>query len=330
MNMPEVFKPAFPIESLQEAHKQVTNQWLESIDLMMGSMDTFNVLTKDAISNMQQAPMQALNAWNWSTLTESQKAAPTPSIQKTGFVAVVTGGIGGLGTEICKKLYTDGHEVIATFIKMEAEKAVSWQKELKAEGFDISIKECDVTQYRTCQKVAKELIKDFGHVDILVNCAGITRDAVLKKMDKDKWDAVLRTNLDSAFYVTKAFIENMYKLNYGRIINISSVNGQKGQFGQTNYASAKAGMIGFSRALARETAESGITVNTICPGYVGTAMVEAIDENIKQKIIDTIPMKRLAKPSEIAQAVAFLASEDCAYMTGSELSINGGLFMSSF
>lgn len=245
---------------------------------------------------------------------------------ETGYVAVVTGGIGGIGSEICKRLYADGHQVIATYIAFEKDIATAWQAERKLEGYEIDIAECDVTDFESCKKMFRKLESLYHRIDILVNCAGITRDATLRKMEPDKWHAVLDTNLDSIFNVTRNVIDGMIKRGYGRIINISSVNGQKGQFGQTNYSTAKAGIIGFSKALALELAESGITVNSVCPGYVGTSMVEAIPEDIKNSIIAKIPMKRLAKPAEIAAAVAYLAEEDAGYITGSEISINGGLF----
>jgi len=244
----------------------------------------------------------------------------------TGYVAVVTGGIGGIGSEICKRLYADGHQVIATYITFEKELAKTWQSERGKEGYEINIIECDVTDFASCKKMNEKLESEYNRIDILVNCAGITRDATLRKMDPDKWHAVLNTNLDSVFNVTRNFVNGMIKRGYGRIINISSVNGQKGQFGQTNYSTAKAGIIGFSKALALELADCGITVNSVCPGYVGTSMVEAIPEDIKNSIIAKIPVGRLAKPAEVAAAVAFLADENSGYITGSEISVNGGLF----
>ncbi|MEJ2093877.1 MAG: acetoacetyl-CoA reductase [Gammaproteobacteria bacterium] len=245
---------------------------------------------------------------------------------ETTNVAVVTGGIGGIGTEICKRFYDDGHQVIATYIAMETERAEQWQLEHLKAGYDFDIVECDVTDFERCKVVARQLEKSYKHIDILVNCAGITRDATLKNMDPDKWQAVIETNLNSVFNVSRQFVDGMARRRYGRIINISSVNGQKGQFGQTNYATAKAGIIGFSKALALELADQGITVNSVCPGYVGTEMVEAIPEDIKNSIIAKIPVGRLAKPSEIADAVSFLAAENSGYITGSEISVNGALF----
>ena len=247
---------------------------------------------------------------------------------KTGIkrVALVTGGIGGIGTAICRKLVDIGDQVIATYINQEQEQAREWQDEHLQNGYDIDIVECDVTDFKTCKKVARQVEKTYGKIDILVNCAGITRDATLKKMEPDNWHAVLDTNLDSVFNVTRNVINRMLKNGYGRIINISSVNAQKGQFGQTNYSAAKAGMIGFTKSLALELAESGITVNCVCPGYVGTNMVEAIPEDVKVAIISKIPLGRLARPEEVAEAVAFLALDNSGYITGSELSVNGALF----
>jgi acetoacetyl-CoA reductase len=256
----------------------------------------------------------------------NQLAAVKPGRIETGYIAVVTGGIGGIGSEICKRLYTDGHQVIATYISFEKDLARTWQADRRKEGFEIDIVECDVTDFESCKKMGKRLESAYNRIDILVNCAGITRDATLRKMEPDKWHAVLDTNLDSVFNVTRNFIDGMITRGYGRIINISSVNGQKGQFGQTNYSTAKAGIIGFSKALALELADCGITVNSVCPGYVGTSMVEAIPEDIKNSIIAKIPVKRLAKPAEVAAAVAFLAEENSGYITGSEISVNGGLF----
>jgi len=249
-----------------------------------------------------------------------------PGRVETGYIAVVTGGIGGIGSEICKRLYDDGHQVIATYITFEIELAKIWQTKYRKEGYEIDIVECDVTDFESCKKMSAELEKKYNSIDILVNCAGITRDATLRKMEQDKWHAVLDTNLDSVFNVTRNFINGMIHRGYGRIINISSVNGQKGQFGQTNYSTAKAGTIGFSKSLALELADCGITVNAVCPGYVGTSMVDALPEDIKKSIIARITMGRLAKPAEVASAVAFLAAENSGYITGSEISVNGGLF----
>jgi acetoacetyl-CoA reductase len=186
----------------------------------------------------------------------------------------------------------------------------------------------DVSEYESVQELARHIHIDDHRIDILVNNAGITRDATLRKLDKAGWDAVLRTNLDSMFNVTKPFIDPMVERGWGRVINISSINGSKGQFGQTNYSAAKAGVHGFTKALAQEVACKGVTVNTVSPGYLGTDMVMAIREDVRQKIIDGIPVGRLGRPDEIAALVAFIASEAAAFMTGSNVAMNGGQHMS--
>ncbi len=247
--------------------------------------------------------------------------------QKIGHVALVTGGTGGIGTDICKQLALVGNKVVATHLSFEKDAAEKWRKTLVKEGFDIDLVECDVTDFDSCQAMSELVQNKFGSIDILVNCAGITRDGMLRKMDESNWHAVLDTNLDSVFNVTRNVIDGMIERQYGRIINISSVNGQKGQFGQTNYSAAKAGMKGFTKSLARELADQGITVNTVSPGYVATSMVMAIDKEVRQSIVDTIPVGRLAEPAEIGRAVSFLASPDNGYITGANLSINGGLHM---
>ncbi|NKB38305.1 MAG: acetoacetyl-CoA reductase [Gammaproteobacteria bacterium] len=257
--------------------------------------------------------------------TSSRNSSEELKSVTTG-VALITGGIGGIGTAVCKRLARDNARIIATYIKFEKENALIWQEERQKEGLQVDLYECDVSDFDACKKMAGVIENEAGRIDVLVNCAGITRDAMLKKLEQENWDAVIDTNLDSVFNVSRNFINGMINRNYGRIINISSVNGQKGQFGQTNYSSAKAGMIGFSRSLAIELADKGITVNCVCPGYVGTSMVEAIPENVKQAIISQIPCGRLATPAEIADAVGFLASRESAYITGTELAINGGLF----
>jgi acetoacetyl-CoA reductase len=237
-------------------------------------------------------------------------------------IAVVTGGTGGIGTAICKKLAAAGHKVWAADILDDA-KGAEWVAARKAEGFDFGYVRADVTDTEGCAAALAKV----GQVDILVNNAGITRDAVFKKLSKVDWDAVMGTNLDSVFNMTKPVIDGMLERGWGRIINISSINGQKGQFGQTNYSAAKAGMHGFTKALAQETAKKGITVNTISPGYIGTDMVMAIKEEIREQIIAGIPVGRLGKPDEIAALVTYLASEDAGFITGSNVAINGGQHM---
>ena len=317
---------------VEKTQKTLLGTWQQPIEFTLDAFFHLSDIAHTAIDELVQGHADAYSFYLPAQTAEkiSQQKPNSPWFEeqriKTGYVALVTGGIGGIGTEICKRLYEDGHQVIATYLAFEAEQARAWQNKLFAEGYDIDIIECDVTDFDACNSMCKKVEKKFQRMDILVNCAGITRDATLRKMEPEKWHAVLDTNLDSVFNVTRNLVDGMIKRNYGRIINISSVNGQKGQFGQTNYSTAKAGIIGFSKALALELADSGITVNTVCPGYVGTSMVEAIPEDIKNSIIAKIPVGRLARPSEIADAVAFLAAENAGYMTGSEISINGGLF----
>ncbi len=245
-----------------------------------------------------------------------------------GRLALVTGGTGGIGTEICKRLADQGRRVVATYVTREREQAEEWQRQRLAEDcHSIDLVECDVASYDDCVRMAGEVRTRLGVVEILVNCAGITRDRTLAKMEPVQWHAVLDTNLDSAFNVTRQFIEGMVERGFGRIVSISSVNGQKGQFGQTNYSSAKAGLYGFSKALAREVGAHGITVNTVSPGYVNTAMVEAVPAEIRQAIVNKVPVGRLAHPREIAWAVAFLAADESGYITGANLPVNGGLFL---
>lgn len=241
-------------------------------------------------------------------------------------VALVTGGTGGIGTEICKALGNAGHKVVASWLK-DVDDGPAWQAFQQQEGFNFEIAEGDVSTFEGARAMVQEAVENAGPVDILVNCAGITRDATLKKMKPEQWDAVLRSNLDSVFNVTRHVVEGMLERGWGRIVNISSVNGQKGQFGQCNYASAKAGMHGFTMSLAQEVAKKGITVNTVSPGYVATKMVMAVPEDIRNQIIAQVPVGRLGNPDEIAWVVSFLADERSAYITGADISINGGLHM---
>ncbi|MCS6820416.1 MAG: acetoacetyl-CoA reductase [Microscillaceae bacterium] len=238
-------------------------------------------------------------------------------------VALVTGATGGLGTAMCKKLHEDGYRVVGNY--RNAEKARQWQEKMKAEGYDIELFEADVADFEAVGKMIKEIEAKVGPVDILVNNAGITRDGVLRKMTLEAWREVLSSNLDSVFNCTRHVIEGMIERGFGRIINISSVNGQRGQVGQCNYSAAKAGMHGFTKSLAMEVANKGITVNTISPGYIMTDMVKAIPENIiKEKILPGIPMGRLGGTEEVAFLVSFLASEKASFITGANYAINGG------
>lgn len=241
-------------------------------------------------------------------------------------IAYVTGGMGGIGTSICKRLCQDGYTVVAGCGPNSPRKD-KWLADMRAQGFDVHASEGNVSDWESTRAAFEKVRNEIGEVDVLVNNAGITRDGQFRKMSKADWDAVIDTNLNSLFNVTKQVIEGMVDRGWGRIINISSVNGQKGQFGQTNYSTAKAGIHGFSMALAQEVATKGVTVNTVSPGYVGTDMVKAIRPDVLEKIVSGIPVKRLAEPDEIASIVAWIASEEGGYATGSDFSINGGLHM---
>jgi len=245
-------------------------------------------------------------------------------------IALVTGGVGGIGTAICKRLAQDGNFVVANYAIAGTEER--WNKAMSAAGLNGSTSALafgDVTDYEAMGKMVQKIEAEHGPVDILVNCAGITRDSTFRKMTPEQWRAVLSTNLDSVFNVTHHVIEKMMERGWGRVVNISSVNAVRGQFGQTNYAAAKAGILGFTKSLAQEVVRKGVTVNAISPGYVETDMVMAIREDVRQKIVSEIPAGRLAMPDEIADAVAFLVSEKAAYITGTNLAVNGGLHMYS-
>lgn len=243
-------------------------------------------------------------------------------------VALVTGGIGGIGTEICKQLVQDGRQVVAGHLPAEEAIAKQWQDAQREQGYEIELVAGDVACFKSSGTMVRDVRERFGRIDILVNCAGITRDKTLRKMDPDQWDAVLTTNLDSVFNVTRHVVEGMMEQGFGRIINISSVNGQKGMFGQTNYSAAKAGVHGFSMALAQEVASKGVTVNTVSPGYVETRMTQTVPEDIRNTIVAGIPLGRMARPAEIAYAVSFLSNENSGYITGINLPVNGGMYMS--
>lgn len=243
-------------------------------------------------------------------------------------IAFVTGGVGGIGSAICEELESRGNKVVAGYHPAEKERAEAKLKAWKDAGRDIDIVMGDVTSIDDCVAMANTIKEKHGLVQILVNCAGITKDKSFKKMEKADWDVVLTVNLDSVFNVTKQFVDGMTDAGYGRVVNISSVNGKKGQFGQTNYAASKAGMHGFTMALAQEVIRKGVTVNTIAPGYVATEMTAKIPEDAMKQILTEIPAGRMAKPEEIAFTVAFLADERSSFITGANISVNGGQFIS--
>ncbi|MEL1264778.1 acetoacetyl-CoA reductase [Pseudoxanthomonas putridarboris] len=243
----------------------------------------------------------------------------------TSRVVLVTGGTGGIGTAICKKLADMGHQVATNY--RNEEKALAWQAQMKTDGYDIALVKGDVTSPDEAAAMVKEVEQKLGPVEVLINNAGITRDGTFHKMSAQQWGDVINTNLNSVFNVTRPVIDGMRERKWGRIIQISSINGLKGQYGQANYAAAKAGMHGFTISLARENAKLGITVNTVSPGYVATDMVMAVPEDVRAKIAADIPTGRLGKPEEIAYAVAFLVDEQAAWITGSNLDINGGHHM---
>ena len=245
-------------------------------------------------------------------------------------IALVTGGTGGIGTAICRALANAGMTVVAGYNSGgNHEKAKAWQEEQKKDGYDILVAYGDVTDEDSCAACINNIEEmTGGTVDVLINNAGITRDGTFRKMTWDQWDQVLTANLDSMFHMTRLVINPMLDKGFGRIVNISSVNAQKGQFGQCNYSAAKAGIHGFTKALAQEVAAKGVTVNTVSPGYVLTPMVAKIPQEVLDKIVKQIPVGRLGTPEEIGKAVAFLCSDDCGYVTGSDFSINGGQHMS--
>jgi acetoacetyl-CoA reductase len=242
-------------------------------------------------------------------------------------IALITGGMGGLGEAVCIKMAALGYTVVTTHSPGN-NRSAEWLTNMREQGYSFHAYPCDVADYDSAQECVSLITREMGPVDVLVNNAGITRDMTFKKMDKANWDAVIKTNLDSVFNMTKPVCDGMVDRGWGRIINISSVNGQKGAFGQTNYSAAKAGMHGFTKALALEVAKKGVTVNTISPGYIGTKMVMAIPKEVlDSKIVPQIPMGRLGKPEEVAGLVAYLASDEAAFLTGANIAINGGQHM---
>ncbi len=245
---------------------------------------------------------------------------------KNATVAWVTGGTGGIGSAICRYLADEGYQVVAGY--HNPEKAKTWLEAQKSDGYNnIDIAGIDLVDFDACMKGVKEIEEKHGPIAVLVNCAGITRDGTMKKMTAEQWHEVIDTNLNSVFNTCRSVLDSMLENQYGRIINISSINGRKGQFGQANYAAAKAGMHGLTMSLAQETATKGITVNTVSPGYIATDMIMKIPEKVRESIRETIPVKRYGKPEEIGRLVAYLAHEEAGFVTGANIDINGGQFM---
>jgi len=244
-------------------------------------------------------------------------------------VALVTGGMGGIGTAICRRLASaNGNAVVANCLPGYEHKE-QWLEQMRAAGFaNMHGAEGDVADFQSTGAMIERIASEIGPVDILVNNAGIVRDNTLHKMSELDWTSVINTNLNSAFNVTKHVLDSMCERGWGRIVNLSSVNGQRGQFGQTNYSAAKAGIHGFAKALAQEVVKKGVTVNSVSPGYVATDMVRSIRKDVLERIVAGIPMGRLADPAEIAGLIAYLSSEEAGYITGANIAINGGMYMS--
>ncbi len=243
----------------------------------------------------------------------------------TSRVALVTGGTGGIGSAICKKLADMGHKVATNY--RNEEKTQAWLQQMRAQGYDITAVKGDVSSPEEAEALVRAGEAKLGPVDILVNNAGITRDTTFHRMSPQQWSEVINTNLNSVYNMTRPVIDGMRERKWGRVIQISSINGQKGQYGQANYAAAKAGMHGFTISLAQENAKFGITVNTVSPGYIGTDMVMAVPEEVRNKIVAQIPTGRLGSPEEIAYAVSFFVPDEAAWITGANLSANGGQYM---
>ena len=241
-------------------------------------------------------------------------------------IAVVTGGIGGLGSAICVALAQAGRTVIATDLGGDAERIDSFER--KMDGLDVSFSALDVADHEACAAFVADVEDRLGSLDILVNGAGITRDVTLRKMDRQQWQQVIDVNLGGVFNMCQPAIEGMSARGFGRVVNISSVNGQTGQFGQANYSAAKAGMHGFTMAMAREGARKGVTVNSVSPGYCETALVMAMPQQVRDDIVSKVPVGRLGQPEEIARAVEFLTADEAGFITGANLPVNGGLFIS--
>lgn len=243
-------------------------------------------------------------------------------------IAVVTGANGGLGESMCIAMCQQGHRVVGSYLPADEAGAHEWQRQMQSDGYQIAIYPLDVTDYDHCCSFIRAVEEEVGPIDILVNNAGITRDAPLKRMQPQQWQEVLRTNLDSMYNMCQPVFDAMCSRGFGRIVNISSLNGEQGQFGQANYSAAKAGIYGFTKAIAKEGAGKGVTVNAVSPGFIDTPMVRQIPENVLQTIIAGVPVGRLGQPEEISRAVAFLTADDAGYITGTNISVNGGVYMS--
>lgn len=242
-------------------------------------------------------------------------------------VAVVTGGIGGLGIEICRQLAAAGRRVVAADLATRTERIAQFESAVADLGGSVTFEPVDVTDFGSCADLVRRVSTTLGPVDVLVNAAGITRDGTLRKMTPEQWHAVLRVNLDGVFNMCRQVVESMSERGFGRIVNVSSVNGQTGQFGQANYAASKAGIHGFTMSMAREVARKGVTVNSVSPGYCRTALVEAIPQAVRDEIVARIPVGRLGEPAEIARTVVFLAADEAGFITGANIPVNGGYFM---
>lgn len=270
--------------------------------------------------------MRIFAAWMSHRRSPDVDSYPVRNVMTPQRVAFVTGGTGGIGTAICRRLCEAGLRVAAGCSINSARKR-EWVSRMRELGNDVVVVEMDVSNWDSAKTALERVRSEAGPVDILVNNAGITRDRLFNKMEPDDWDAVIRTNLNCLFCVTKQVVEAMIERRWGRIINISSVNGQKGQLGQTHYAAAKAGIHGFTMALAREVANRNVTVNTVSPGYIETDMVSGLRPDILEKVIESIPVRRLGRPEEIASIVAWLASDDAGFATGADFCVNGGMHM---
>lgn len=241
-------------------------------------------------------------------------------------IALVTGGVGGIGSAICDRLLGMNYHVVANYHpELDVEAAREW--EIKHQSYPVTAYPGDITTRSHMREMSEWIEHHHGPVSVLVNCAGVTQDSLITKMDDEQWDTVIAINLTGAFNITRWIVPQMKSQGWGRIINISSVNGQRGQIGQCNYSASKAGLHGFSKALARELVRDGITVNTVAPGYINTKMTEGIPDKVKEKILRFVPMNRMGQPEEIAATVGFLASEIAGYITGAEIPVNGGMHM---